>query len=42
MKPTTPQLKANIKTHKEGMTIRPVINNINAQKNAISWNIINN
>ena len=30
MKPTTPQLKANIKTHKEGMPIRPVINNINA------------
>ena len=30
MKLTTPQLKANIKTHKEGMPIRPVINNINA------------
>jgi len=30
MKPTTPQLKANIKTHKERMRIRLVINNINA------------
>ena len=30
MKPTTPQLKANMKTCKEGMLIRPVINNINA------------
>ena len=30
VKPSTPQLKANIKTHKEGMPIRPVINNINA------------
>jgi len=30
MKPTSPQLKANIKTHKERMPIRPVINKINA------------
>ena len=30
MKPSTPQLKAHIKTHKEGMPIRPVVNNVNA------------
>jgi len=36
MKPTTPQLKANIKTHKEGMPIRPVTNNINAPANNLA------
>ena len=31
------QLKANIKTHKEGMPIRPVINKINAP----AYNLLN-
>ena len=36
MKPSTPQLKAHIKTHKEDMPIRPVVNNVNAPSHNIA------
>ena len=36
MKQSTPQLKAHIKTHKEDMPIRPVVNNINAPSHKIA------
>ena len=40
MKPSTPQLKAHIKTHKEDTPIRPVVNNINAPSYKIA-NLLN-
>ena len=36
MKPSTPQLKAHIKTHKEDMPIRLVVNNVNAPSHNIA------